>query len=719
MVESDLPSLVRELSKETGRSGVSEQQAWRDSFGVLSEALDEPYFDRFHLYFGGKGALALEYRLPHAPGWCDVVMLGEHDGRSSAVILELKHWNTTGDQPGRYEGLISRRDYDTRHPSDQVRGYVEYCRNFHSAIADTDAKVSGCAFFTTSANVDVYKAQPNHSLVQEYPVFSAKPKDLARGLPEFLKARLNTANEAFAEAFNLGRYRQPRSLCIQVGALVADRKSSPFVLLDEQRTAFARTMAEIEEAVRSGDDKRRVVIVHGPPGSGKSVVAAQVWARLATDWAGEDRSVALVTTSASQSSNWQSMFQTAAGRIAARNFVLKANNFIPLTVQRASAAANEHGFEWHGRDEWHRNQEIIRKYGLGRRRMPDREIDVAICDEAHALINTESSDASGMLGFPIAAGPQAYHVIRGSRVSVFLLDPEQSFREKETTSVADIERFAQMLDVSKITHVDLSDNQFRCGGSVEYTRWVDQLLAGAPEGDLRNLAREWHTEGVSDPQMVADAVRAKRRYHASRHLDLRLMDSPIDLEETLRERIAEGFKARLLSSYSVPWVTKGVSNPHAVAPEARDFYFDGLEHGMQASWSRVWNVLPGSSGNYAPFVQGVPGTGIHEDPLSEVGCPYVVRGFDFDYVGLIWLEDLRWDPEAGRWRVDLDSVYETGLTRHRQRAANGSDEAIEALQKQIAQAYRILLTRPIHGIYIWARDTDTRQHLQDALTDER
>lgn len=31
---------------------------------------------------------------------------------------------------------------------------------------------------------------------------------------------------------------------------------------------------------------------------------------------------------------------------------------------------------------------------------------------------------------------------------------------------------------------------------------------------------------------------------------------------------------------------------------------------------------------------------MHQDPLSEVGCPYVVRGFDFDYVGLLWLEDI-------------------------------------------------------------------------------
>jgi DUF2075 family protein len=44
---------------------------------------------------------------------------------------------------------------------------------------------------------------------------------------------------------------------------------------------------------------------------------------------------------------------------------------------------------------------------------------------------------------------------------------------------------------------------------------------------------------------------------------------------------------------------------------------------------------------------------MHTDPLCEVGCPCAVRGFDFDYLGLLWLGDLLWgDGRQSRmgWR---------------------------------------------------------------------
>lgn len=38
---------------------------------------------------------------------------------------------------------------------------------------------------------------------------------------------------------------------------------------------------------------------------------------------------------------------------------------------------------------------------------------------------------------------------------------------------------------------------------------------------------------------------------------------------------------------------------------------------------------------------------MHEDPLSEIGCPYVVRGFDFAWIGIIWLKDFIYRKEFG------------------------------------------------------------------------
>ena len=105
-----------------------------------------------------------------------------------------------------------------------------------------------------------------------------------------------------------------------------------------------------------------------------------------------------------------------------------------------------------------------------------------------------------------------------------------------------------------------------------------------------------------------------------------------------------------------------------------------------------------------------------QDPLSEVGCPYAVRGFDYDYVGVLWLDDLLW--REGKWEVNHASVHEGGilnvLRRSRQERGQDRPETRELLQR-IAQAYRILLTRPLKGAYLWIPDAETRQYVEESF----
>ncbi|MCC5870535.1 MAG: DUF2075 domain-containing protein, partial [Gammaproteobacteria bacterium] len=378
---ASLNRLVADLRRATGRGGAREEESWRSSLPILAEAVGEQYFEGIHLFFAGAGDVALEYRLPNSPKWCDVVLIGRNHERASVVIVELKHWNTASDVRGRYTGLMQRHFGDAIHPADQVQGYVEYCRAFHSAVQHRDAQVDGCVFFTQAAALAEYRAAPNESLATTYPLFSTRPAEFP-AFPRYLRDRLTAPDAEFAHEFEHGRYSQPRSLCIQVGAQLADEKSSPFVLLDEQRTAFSVSMAEVTEAMSS--DRKRVVIVQGPPGSGKSVVAARIWAKLAQDFGGEDRSVTMVTTSASQNSNWRSMFCQASGVRAADGFVLKANAYIPFTTHDQKAGTRDLGVVWRDASEWEKNLRLVEACGFGAKRIRDNDIGVSIVDEAHA-----------------------------------------------------------------------------------------------------------------------------------------------------------------------------------------------------------------------------------------------------------------------------------------------------------------------------------------------
>jgi len=104
------------------------------------------------------------------------------------------------------------------------------------------------------------------------------------------------------------------------------------------------------------------------------------------------------------------------------------------------------------------------------------------------------------------------------------------------------------------------------------------------------------------------------------------------------------------------------------------------------------------------------------DPLCEVGCPYAVRGFDYDYVGVLWLDDLIW--RDSHWKVNTASVHESGImsVAHRaRREATVGGPACRELLERVGQAYRILLTRPLKGAYLWVPDNETRAHLEASL----
>src|SRR5690606_8807799 len=118
-IRVDRPALIAELQSATGREGEEERQAWESSLPALGEMLAAPGLGDLHVYFAGHGYVALEYQLPAASSWCDVVLLGRGEAGPSAVIVELKHWNTRGDRPGPVEGLMNHSGDVVLHPAEQ------------------------------------------------------------------------------------------------------------------------------------------------------------------------------------------------------------------------------------------------------------------------------------------------------------------------------------------------------------------------------------------------------------------------------------------------------------------------------------------------------------------------------------------------------------------------------------------------------------------------
>lgn len=706
-------ALIRDLQEQTGRYGDEEKQAWDVSLRQLSRAFQAESFKPLHLYFGSRGSLSLEYQLPASSSWCDAVLLGAHAARPSAVIIELKNWQTRGDEPGSFEGLMRRQGVQALHPSDQVRGYSEYCRRFHSAVQDHGATVHGCVLGTRERWTGAYSVEPNRRIATEYPLFSTEQDDIDRVFPLYFAERLTEPNEVFARAFETGGYRQQRGFVAQIGAQILDPNSSAFELLDGQRTAFAEVRATVRDTfVRktANSTTKRVVIVKGPPGSGKSAIAARLWASLVTDEQLPEGDVVMVTTSTAQNDNWMHLFDKASEVGGSRGVVRKATGFTPITTQELGRLRKRKGKKWLDDGSlWEANLRELREMRYPfRSGAEDNANLVSIVDEAHALINPEHNDGRGQHGFAGAAGPQAYHIMRASRLSVFLLDPLQGFRQQENTTIENLRTWSRALGAGDPIEVSLEGMQFRCAGSTEYVRWVELLLSGAPAAACAQSATSWM--GASHLMMPRDAGERPS-------MDVRVFDDPASMESAVRERITAESSARLVSSYSRPWKTKGLGAAHNINPALMDFYEPyGAGKGAK-HWSRIWNYVPDGT-DYAAFVSGHRSVRITDDPLAEVGCPYVVRGFDYDYVGMLWLDDLVW--RNGQWRVQVEHVHETGVSRYtsaakKEQKVQARGNATLALLERVAQSYRILMTRGLKGVYVWVADAETRAHLERCL----
>lgn len=691
-----LDGLVTDLQDETRRAGAAEATAWRNSLPALSRVLAHESLKGFHLHLGQRGDLSVEYRLPASASWADVVLLGSDGVHPAAVIIELKDWDTDGDEPGTREGLVHHLGRECSHPSDQVRGYVEYCQRFHSAVQEDKAEVTGCVFFSFASAADAYTAEPHRELVATYPVFTRSRADVADRFPVHLAERLTQPDPKFAHRFERGAYRQDRGFVRQVAQAIARSDRSPFVLLDEQRRGFEICMKHVERALKPARATARpkrgaksVVIIEGPPGSGKSVIAAHLWAKLSAD-EHIDGNVVLTTTSGSQKSNWKKLFTDASGHRAAHGMVVAANRYNPgLTTQWVKRERSR------GRsttvEGWRENIERFAREQ--RSHCPDDSFAVSIVDEAHALIDPTVPGKEGVSpsGWTMHAGPQAWHVIRASRVSVFLMDREQSYRDNETTSRASIERFAAEFGVEDVEVVSLADAQFRCGGSAEYMTWLNSVLG---LGERTESPRSWRL-GAGGP------------------FAFEIVDDPETLEERLRARVESGHSARLLASYARKWLTKGEADPHALPSTAKDFQLRFTRDGEPRTWSSIWNFAPDQ--DYTLFVQAPPGSAMARDPLCEVGCPYVVRGFDFDYVGVLWLSDLVWRRD--RWVADISQVHESAWrkTLAASKRERGSGPHTDELVRRLLRGYRILLSRAIRGCYVWFEDAETREYLETLL----
>jgi hypothetical protein len=430
-----------------------EANSWRNSLRAVAQLLD-------HGKLHDQGII-LEYQLPVSSKRLDCMVCGRDEaGADQAVIIELKQWERC--KPATPEKLVTSwvagREREVLHPSVQVGQYQQYLEDTHSAFYEGDSPVhlNSCSYLHNYVQVkdDPLLASKFDAVVQRYPVFDA---DGALLLRDYLRERVARGEgQPVLDRVEKSTYRPSKKLMDHVAATI--KGQSPWVLLDEQLVVFEKILS----TAASGVDARRkqVIIVHGGPGTGKSVLAINLTAELLR----KERNVHYATGS-------KAFTETLWNALGSRSKALFKY------------------FNSYGRAEYN-------------------AVDVLICDESHRI--RETSNSRFTRAVHRSDKPQVRELLDAAKVSVFFIDDRQVVRPNEIGSTAHIKQHAEEVG-AELAEYEL-EVQFRCAGSDGFVNWINNTL-----GVQRTANVMWDGAEGFDLQIVesAPALEAVIRQRAS------------------------------------------------------------------------------------------------------------------------------------------------------------------------------------------------------------
>lgn len=288
---------------------------------------------------------------------------------------------------------------------------------------------------------------------------------------------------------------------------------------------------------------------------------------------------------------------------------------------------------------------------------PLNSIGTILADEAHRL-----NEKSGM--FQNLGENQIKEIIHASRCSVFFIDESQRVTTSDIGSVEEIEKWAQK-EHSEVFRMELI-SQFRCNGSDGYLAWVDDVL------QIRDTAN-YDLEGID--------------------YDIRICDSPMEMEHIILEKNSIRNRARILAGYCWNW-PKETRN---------DVNYHDIKIG---DYGISWNLDGGDA------------FAINPDSVHEAGCIHTSQGLEFDYVGVIIGDDMRY--ENGEIITDYSKRAKTDQSMKGIKgiAKNNPQEANRLADEIIKNTYRTLMTRGMKGCYVYCTDSKLSEYFKERLNKE-
>ena len=446
-----IEDIVRaQVKRKLGHNvGESEYSSWRNSLGnAMYHAMNTNEIP-------GNAAVAVEYRVNGRAFRIDFMLAGKNaSGKESIVIIELKQWTDIefSDLPEHVKTHFGGGIRDTPHPSYQAWSYLSHLKMYNEYIYDTDVSVHACAYLHNCMDPAVVTSSRYEEKLREVPVFI---KGESPSLRELVRANIATGEgTALLERIDASRIRPSQQLADAVGSMLKGQEE--FVLLDEQKTTLEKI---VKTSLDSINGKKRVMIIKGGPGTGKSVISINALARLTS----QRLNARYVTPNAAPRAVFESKLKKIFGKADLRSLFSGSGSF----TETASGS-----------------------------------FDTLIVDEAHRL-----KMKSGM--FKNLGENQVKEIIKSANTSVFFIDEAQKVTWSDVGEISMIEEQAALAGAS-VERLELI-SQFRCSGSDDYIAWLDEVLGISAGSDSYFSTDNFDFKVFDSPTELHNVIREKNK----------------------------------------------------------------------------------------------------------------------------------------------------------------------------------------------------------------
>ena len=239
-------------------------------------------------------------------------------------------------------------------------------------------------------------------------------------------------------------------------------------------------------------------------------------------------------------------------------------------------------------------------------------------------------------------------VVQQSAKTILFYDDGQSIKPSDTKK----EEFDK-LKLSESTNVLKLKSQFRVRGGNAYVEYVDALLNG----------KEDHLKKMFN----------------SPNYEFTLFQSIEDMVEQIKKRNNESGLSRLIAGYSWEW--KSNKDPSV---------FDISIGDVKLKWNGTSNDWINS-----------------ENSIDEVGCIHTTQGYDLNYSGIIFGNEISYDPVNQEIVVNEENYFDKN--------GKQSIKSPNELKVFILNIYKTIMLRGIKGTYVYVCDSNLRSYFESFI----